>query len=181
MRRRIHFEILQNRFDTAWNCIPAVVKRDLRGFIRYVDGVPELLGTCISVRDNQTGSVEVCEGPIEKEAAGFCYFYSDSSREFCDVILPNDPIGKIPEAPALAIILHELAHAHDYYIRRNDARDDNEAEAEIRAWRKAIEWATMAPLANGLSNDLALYAQCEILRETLIGLVDRNTQPPPDG
>lgn len=130
-------------------------------FIRYVDEVSELSGTYIYVRDNKSGIVEICEGPLE-EGTGFAFFYSSTGREFCDIILPKDPIAVYPEGQALAIILHELAHAHDYYIRRRNICNDNLVEAEINFWKKAVEWVSMAPLPFSFVFDITYFAQIAI-------------------
>lgn len=165
MRRRITSKEIRYRFRTAWNYLPTSVKKDLRSFIRYIDEVPELFGTYIYAKASLSGPVEIVEGPLAK-GTGYTFYCSFDTREFCDVILPNDPLATFPEGYTLAIILHELAHAYEYYVHRRAACNNDEYSAETYAWHKAIEWAEQAEPDTNLFMDIKRYANTAVLYNT---------------
>jgi hypothetical protein len=156
MRHRIRSYILRQRFETAWSFLPGLVQANLRRFIRYVDEVEELAGTYLYVQNEATNAIEVYDGPIEG-GTGYTAFLSTGSRAFCDIILPTNPLTEYSECDGLAVILHELAHAEDFFTYGNAAGNRNNYESEKIAWDRALAWASAATHDDALVAEIRSY------------------------
>src|SRR2546423_322881 len=108
MRRALKSEVIKKYFDAAWKVLPKDVKAVLKSFIRQVREVESLTKTRIARPDGTR------YGPIEF-GTGYTFFYKDRYEAFADVILPGILRG-FTESEAICVILHELAHAHEYSI-----------------------------------------------------------------
>ena len=171
MRKRILSGILKNRFDLAWSCIPKNVQKELSGFIRYIDETPELEGTFIYVTDKSRGAIEATEGPLQS-GNGYTFFFSNDDREFCGVILPTDPLVTYSDGEAIAIILHELSHAHEYYLHRKEATQAIVYNAEVNAWINALEWASNSSLNLKTVEEILGYVKLAVSHETNNAIMD---------
>jgi hypothetical protein len=162
MKRRFFSRIFRQRFETAWSFVPAPCKKNLRGFIRYVDEVSDLQGVCIFAKDLTTGGIEILDGPLIR-ATGYCGYYGLPTREFCDVILLSNVMEagsaeRSAEGASVAVTLHELAHAHDFFLHRRDAANRPNLETEQLAWNQAVEWASLAIPNTALFERIKTYA-----------------------
>ncbi len=167
MRRRIESTVLKERFEKAWAILPVSERERLRSFIRYVDEVEVLEGTYVyGVREAGKG-VERIMGPLEV-GTGYTAFMTLGSKDVADVILPSDPLASYDEAAALAIILHELAHAVDYLNYPNEAIKRSWYRSEVHAWTQVIAWSRSSTLISDGSNDeVRMYARLAMLGDSL--------------
>ena len=159
MRHRFRSDLLRYRFNLAWTCLPPVVQRRKRYFIRQVREVRQLRDSRIRCPDGSR------YGPLE-DGSGYTFYYADDTQEFCDILL-SAALGGLPEAAALAVILHELAHAHDYSERPHKLMRRKVILSERRAWIKAVYWAGQAPLSSDLWQAIALQAASAMLQDHL--------------
>lgn len=171
MRKRIFSDILKKRLNLAWQCIPKNIQKKLNSFIRYVDETTELEGTFIYVADKSHGAIEAVEGPLNS-GSGYTFFFSNDDREFCDVILPTSPLVTYSDGEAIAIILHELSHAHEYYLHRKEAIQAIVYNAEVKAWINALEWASKSSLNLNIVEEIRSYIKLAISHETNNAIMD---------
>lgn len=109
-------------------------------------------------------------GPLES-GTGYTFFYKDINVAFCDIILPAT-LSEATQAQLIAVILHELAHAWNYYQYQEVAIEGVELEEEIRAWRQAADWAMLGISASELAFQVATEASFEELGR-MIGLIQK--------
>ena len=153
MRRRIRSAALRTRFEKAWSILPDPERRRLRPFIRYIDETDVLEGTFVYGRVEPGGEVELV-AELGK-GVGFAAFMSLASGDVADVILPSDPLATCGEGPAVATILHELAHVVDHLERPEEAAGRSRHRSEMYAWSRALAWAYASPLGDEDSDELA--------------------------
>ena len=157
MRRRLRSESIRNRFKTAWNYLPRHVQNTLRAFIRYVREVPTIAGSKLYVRDSTTGCREIIDGPLD-EGTGYTFYGDLGTRKICDVLLPTKPLAQYPNGDAIAIILHELAHAYDYALHHREVANRSDYESERLAWDQAAKWAAATERDPELLKQIEEYA-----------------------
>jgi len=133
MRKRLTSKTLKQHFSIAWVCLPEKMQTNLYEFIRQIREVKSLEGSYIGCPDGPR------YGPIE-DGDGFTFLYKDERIAFCDILLSSS-IVKVSQAYAISTILHELAHASDYFISPEGAMASYRFDAEVNAWDKAISWA----------------------------------------
>lgn len=153
MRRRIRSRVLRERFQRAWSILPASERNRLRAFIRYVDETDVLEGTLIYARPEPGGAVELIAEL--GRGAGFAAFLSLATGDVADVVLPADPLTAWRESPAVAVILHELAHVADHLDRPKEASERARDRSERYAWAQALAWAHASSLSDRESGELA--------------------------
>jgi len=163
MKRRITTTALRERFEKAWSAVPAPEQKSLRPFIRYVDEVPVLKGTFVYGRPRGGTAIESMAGPLER-GVGHTAFLSLASGNVVDVILSADPLASCDEDAALAVILHELAHAWDYLRETISERSVDGMERYARAL--AQDWASKASLPDELKDNVKQRAGSYILKAT---------------
>src|SRR5207249_3117073 len=123
---------LRDAFSTAWDCLPADVRRALAFFIRQVRDVQRLSGARIVCAGGEVYSVK-------EDGRGFCFFQQQSRQcRSCDILFSTELGGDL--ATAVGVSLHELAHAEQY--RRFGRRVERMTNAESDAWGDAALWAS---------------------------------------
>lgn len=171
MRRRIRSAALRDRFEKAWSILPDLDRRRLRMVLRYVDEVDILEGTRIYARmDPGRGDVEVVAqlgGGV-----GFAAFINLPSGDVADVILPSNPLATCGEGPAVATILHELAHVVDHLERPEEAKERSRHRSEMYAWSRALAWTYAAPLGDEESGELASDVVSGLREQAVRGLTE---------
>jgi len=143
-------------FNRAWTILPDETKRDLKGFIRYVDGVPE--GTkevYFNIRSNN-GGIGFYGKDDFTDVNGLAFSIFTDTRKCCDILL-NHGISKCTEAISIGIILHELAHAYDFLVHQNGGLCEDENICEKRAWQLACEWLEQAG-ENNILLEVTIYS-----------------------
>lgn len=164
MKRRFQSEAVRTHFDTAWHCLPPQVQKALRGFIRHVDEVDRFDGIYLYARNEITRAVEIIDGPLTGEGVGYAAYCIIADRRFCDLIFASRHLLSGTEGYAVAICLHEIAHAQDYFLNGKQTVERGHYLSEIHAWNQALEWAAM--LANAeLRTDAWLHIQAAIRNE----------------
>jgi hypothetical protein len=164
MRRRIRSRALRERFDKAWSILPDSEQQRLRSFIRYVDETDVLEGTFVYGRVEPGGDVEMIAEL--GSGVGFAAFMSLASGDVADVILPSNPLTTCGEAPAVAVILHELAHVVDQLDRPDDASARSRERSEMYAWSQALAWACSSSLNDQQSSELVGLALSGMREDT---------------
>lgn len=157
MRKYFSSLIMKQYFQAAWFCLPKNTQNDLYKFIRQIREVEYLKDTYIGCPDGSR------YGPLD-EGNGFTLFYKDDDIAFCDIILSSDLVEASP-ALAIGTILHELAHALDYFICPENVVNSIKINAEVNAWDKAISWSKEGIPDPALARDIeysALYAEIRL-------------------
>lgn len=164
MRKRFSSQTLKQYFSTAWSCLPEKTQNDLCKFIRQVREVENLEGIYIGCPDGTR------YGPVE-DGEGFTFLYKDDEVAFCDIILSSS-LGEGLQEYAISTILHELAHALDYFISPEDAVKSIRFNAEVNAWDKAISWAKEGIPDSALTQEIEYSAVRAKLRLGLAELTE---------
>jgi hypothetical protein len=75
-------------------------------------------------------------------------------------------------AETVAIVLHELAHVHQYLVLQEAVIEQPEHETEEDAWIKSAEWAATSELESELATEIEIVAARARLQDGLRELVE---------
>lgn len=141
---------LRRRFNFAWLMVPIRVQDRLQNLIRSVRAVDEIRGMMLRL-DNGTRVV------VEEDAAA-AFLCDETGSAPRGWLLVRKRFAEGSEVVAVAVFLHEIAHAS--YRLEDDTRAaiQPEVRAEAAAWLQAASWAAHGCLDYEWGLDIACYA-----------------------
>jgi len=141
MKRRIRSDLLRAYFDAAWSCLPVQVQQELRGFIRNIDEVESFENVYLYVRGEDTGAIEIYAGPLTADAPGYAAYHHTEKRRFADLVFASKYMLYGGEGYAVAVCLHEIAHAYDHFLNGSESLQRDQYLDEVNTWNQAEKWA----------------------------------------